>query len=142
MEPLASPIHIPLIPSKAAANLIYGGHLFLAFVLLTAFPLSLTTIAATACIGLSACVQYLSRAELAARLDAILLGSNGQWSVLTRAGEIVPARTSGSPFVSSWFLVLSLKPRGQHRAHIVLAHDNTQPDALRRLRVRLRVPMT
>lgn len=141
MEPLASPIRIPIFPSPSIAKLVYGGHVLIALTFILVFPLNAYSIAAAFGVCLSLIIQHVSRRDLAARVDAIVLRSNGQWRVVSRRGEILKARLSGTTFVSPWLVILTLKPHGQRSAHIVLGRDNTMPDSFRRLRVRLRVPM-
>jgi len=141
MEPLASPIQIPIVASPIVTTLIYGGHAVIMVILITAFPLSIRSVIAVCCVCVSLAVQSASQVDLAASVDAILLRSNGQWSIVTRRGEVLAARLARSAFISPWLVILFLKSRGRRTAHIVLTCDNTNRDALRRLRVRLRVPM-
>ncbi|TDJ64000.1 MAG: hypothetical protein E2O35_09525 [Proteobacteria bacterium] len=141
MEPLASPIKIPIVTSPMVNRLLYGGHLLAAFIIFAAFPLSIYSGGAIIGVGVSLVIQHLDRVDLSARVDAILLRSNDRWSIITRHGEIVTARLAGSVFVSPWLVVLQLKPQGMRIVHIVLTRDNTQRQSLRRLIVRLRVPM-
>lgn len=141
MEPLASPIHVPIVSSAIVTKLVYGSHLVIALILITAFPQTIYSQVAVLGVGVSLLVQHVDRVDLGARVHAIVLYSNDRWSVVTRQGEVVPARLAGTVFVSPWLVILHLKPHGQRTVHVVLTRDNTQPDTLRRLTVRLRLPM-
>ncbi len=141
MEPLASPLRIPIIHSTSITRLVYGGHVLASLILIIVFPLSNYSVLAVFGVCVSFIVQHLSRTDLASRVEAILLRSNGQWSIITRQGEIEAARTVGRTFVSPWLVILFLKPAGQTANHILLSRDNTNRDTFRRLRVRLRIPM-
>ncbi len=142
MEPFASPIQIPIVRSVTASWLVYGGHILIVLILLAAFRLSEYSIAAVVGVFISLGIQYSSQLDLVKRVDSVLLRSDDQWSVLTHQREILAARLIGTTFVSQWLVILWLKPRGQRIIHIVLARDNTDRDAFRRLSVRLRVPMS
>ena len=142
MEPFASPIQIPIVRSATVAWLVCGGHVLIVLIFLTTFPLSEYLVAALVGLLISLEIQYLSQCDLVKRIDAVLLRSDDQWSVLTHEGEVLPARLIGTTFVSPWLVILWLKPRGQRRIHLVLTRDNTDRDVFRRLSVRLRVPMS
>jgi Membrane-bound toxin component of toxin-antitoxin system len=141
MEPLASPIYLPIVASPVVTRLVCGGHLVVALVLLSVFPLTIYSAGAVCGVGVSLVVQYHGWVDLGGRIHALLLRSNDRWSILTREGEIVTARLVATVFVSPWLVILQLKPRGQRTAHIVLTRENTDRDTYRRLCVRLRVPL-
>ncbi len=142
MESFASPIQIPIVRSATVAWLVCGGHVLIVLIFLAAFPLSEYLVAAVVGLLISLGIQYLSQCDLIKRIDAVLLRSDDQWSVLTHEGEVLSARLIGTTFVSPWLVILWLKPRGQRRVHLVLTRDNTDRDVFRRLSVRLRVPMS
>ena len=112
MEPFASPIQIPIVRSASAARLVYCGHILVVLIFLTAFPLSSYSIAAVIGVLISLGIQYLSQLDLVKRINAVLLRSDDQWSVLTQQREILAARLVGNTFVSPWLVVISLKPSG------------------------------
>jgi Membrane-bound toxin component of toxin-antitoxin system len=141
MEPLASPIHVPIVASPVVTSLVCGGHLAIALILLSVFPLTIYSAGAVFGVGVSLVVQYSGWVDLGGRVYAVLLRSNDRWSILTCQGEVVTARLAGTVFVSPWLVILQLKPRGQRTAHIVLTRENTDRDTFRRLCVRLRLPL-
>lgn len=141
MDQLASPVRLRIRPSASVTTLVYGGHVLILISFLVIFPLGLGSIAGVLGVVLSLVIQVYDRRKLEAHIDAILLGSSGEWSVAKHDGEIVPARLTREAFISPWLVVLRLTPRGERSAHIVLARDNTDRDSFRRLRVRLRIPL-
>ena len=141
MDPLASPIHIPVIPSRSIRSVVYSGHLLFLFFLFAGLPLTPNLVVAMFGVVASALIQRISYRRLAQMCSAILLRSDGQWNIIGRDGEIFLADLVGRSFVSPWLVVLRLKPSGLRLAHIVLVADYTDSQSFRRLRVRLRVPM-
>ena len=74
----------------------------------------------------SAVIQVLSRAD-------------GGWELGLRDGRHEPARLLGSSFVHPRLVILNFAVSGWRRRHVVLPWDSVDEDALRRLRVRLRM---
>lgn len=142
MEPLASPLHVPVLPSPLVSRCVDFVHAAALALYLAAFPsgVSATVLAGGVC--LSWFIEYRNRRSLRRTVSAVLLGSDDGWSVVSPAGEIRSARLLPGTFVTAWLVVLRLKPRGQAALHVVLCRDNTLPDPFRRLRVRLQIPLS
>ena len=141
MEPLASPIQIDVRPLPRLERAVDVLHACVLVSLLACFPVSALSAVAACGVISSWIIQYRRRLDLARRARALLLRSNGNWSLVSPAGEIIGAELVGSPFVSVAAIVLTLKPRRQADLRIVLSAANTSPNALRRLRVLLLLPI-
>jgi len=65
MDPLASPIHIPVFPSPSIRSVVYGGHLLVLFFLFAGFPLTPYLVVAMFGVVASALIQRISYRQLA-----------------------------------------------------------------------------
>lgn len=86
-------------------------------------------------------LMYWSAAGLSARNAVIHVvshadGDNDWW---TRAGRHFCGETEPGSIVLPWLVILHLRSRDGHRFAVPLLPDSLPADALRRLRVRLRV---
>lgn len=141
MEPLASPIQIDVRSLPRFDCAVDVVHACVFVLLLAYFPISAPSVVAALGVVASWIIQFRRRLDLNRRLQALLLRSDGNWSLISPAGEIVSAELIGSPFVSVAVIIVTLKPQGQADLRIILSAANTTPRALRRLRVRLLLPM-
>ena len=137
------PLSIPCRPSQGLAILsviTYAGAV--AAVLMSAVPVPVMVFIVT---GLAAgCIRQLFRLGkdhsrtpphliLTVREDWRLVAADGTTEELVRA---VPA------FVHPWLVILHFASGGGSRHVFALTPDNTEAETLRRLRVRLRFPLT
>jgi hypothetical protein len=141
MEPLASPIHIPVIRSRNLTLAVYAGHALLALALGFAFTASVFQFLALAGLFGSLLLHRANQSKLESHASALLLRSSNEWDIITRDGVSIRATRVSGLFVSTSLVVFRLRIPSGVKLHVVLTADNTQRDAFRRLRVRLRMPM-
>ena len=140
MEPLASPIHIPISSSPSISRLVVAGHLLIVALLVLGFRFGFYLAVGTAAMMASFYLQYRNTVQLRTRVAAIFLRSDGQWNIVSPEGAIADVKAAKCLFVSPYLVVLRILPIAEPALHIVLSHDNTSADSFRRLRVRLRFP--
>ena len=63
---------------------------------------------------------------------------DGQWQLVTGAGNLVPVSLDPSVVVLSWLVIVHFRDANRRRYTVVLLPDSTSPDELRRLRVLLK----
>lgn len=141
MEPLASPIHIPISSSRSISRLIIFGHLVVIVLLTIELDPGANLAIGITALTLSCYIQQHFALHLRRRVAAILLRTDGRWNVVSPDGAIVDVVSTKCLFVSPHLVVLRLLPVAQTAVHIVLTDDNTPVVAFRRLRVRLRFPI-
>lgn len=83
---------------------------------------------------------HLSRQHPAAVLEATFYNVNS-WRVTTRSGSQFAVLESSS-FLQPWLCVLNLRMQSGAVCSLILLPDNTPPDILRRLRVRVKLSTT
>ena len=64
--------------------------------------------------------------------------ADGSWRLTDRRGRVFAARLAQENFVAPWMTLLTFRCGRFRNRHILLLSDNSDPDAVRRLRVRLR----
>lgn len=141
MEPFASPIQIPVARDCVLDAWLVAAHLCTFGIVIWIFPPGLHSTVIALAVAASLLNLKRSAAQLRARASAVLLGADEHWSLVTATGEVRPAQLLSGVFVSPALVIMRLKPIGGSPLHIVLTRSNTPPQTLRRLRVRLRLPM-
>ena len=82
--------------------------------------------------------MWLLRRRRPNDVTALLLTSHDGWQVSLRDGRQIGASLAATPYVTRKLTVLPLKLDDGIVKRVVLLPDGTDPDAFRRLRVRLR----
>ncbi|MDA0821560.1 MAG: hypothetical protein O3C28_03945 [Proteobacteria bacterium] len=141
MEPLASPIHIPIIRSRNLSVAVYAGHAIVASAVAFGFSVSAFQLLALSGLFVSFLLNYANQSKLERHACALLLRSSNEWEIITPAGACVRATRVSGLFVSAGLVVFRLRISNGVKLHVVLTADNTPSDAFRRLRVRLQMPM-
>ena len=70
-------------------------------------------------------------------LVRITADTEGRWSLQPRSGQRQDSELLADSYVQSWIIVLNFRDAEKRRRTRVLLGDETSPEALRRLRVRL-----
>ena len=141
MEPLAAPIHIPIVPSPCLNRSVTVTYFIVIALMLIGLPWKPLSFILIAGVVASLIGQYRARRAIEARIEAVLWRSDGQWMMHTTTGDNLGAELRGGVFVSRWAISFVLKPQRQARVRIVLTQDNTDRDTYRRLCVRFRWPL-
>jgi hypothetical protein len=96
------------------------------------------TVAAVIALGVAHAVTARRMGRGATRGNLMLQGDGG--AMLATAGERSQVRQHGGAWASRWFCVLPLEQlHGGQRVHCVVCRSLNDPDAYRRLLVRLRM---
>lgn len=141
MEPLASPIHIPVVRSRNLNIAVYTGHAFVACTLGFGFSGSVLQLLALCGLLTSLLLHRANQSKLERCARALLLRSSNEWEVIAPDGASSRATRLSGLFISAGLVIFRLRIPNGTKLHVVLTADNTQADAFRRLRVRLRLPM-
>lgn len=142
MESFASPIRIPVVRATALHYSLVACHLLMLVVLIRVCPPGLHTAMLVLLVIASLVLEVFTIGMPHRRCKVLLLGRNDEWSLVNANGERISARLLAGFFVSTRLVIVRLKARGKRPLHVVLTPANTPPDALRRLRVRLRFPLS
>lgn len=142
MASFASPIRIPVVRATALHAWLVAGHIVTFAVVIRICPPGLHTALLLLLVIVSLVLEVFAIGMPDRRYTTLLLGRNDEWSLIKADGEPTSARLLGGFFVSTRLVVVRLKAYGARPLHIVLTRANTAPDTFRRLRVRLRYPMS
>ncbi len=82
--------------------------------------------------------MQVKRSAQASIVDALWDGE-GHWELTLRSGERIQAELLPDSFITLSLVVLNFSTSRWRRRSLVLTTDNTDPDLLRKLRVRLRL---
>ncbi|MGR9089769.1 MAG: hypothetical protein ACU85U_04215 [Gammaproteobacteria bacterium] len=142
MESFASPIRIPVARASAVHGWLVAAHLFTLGVLIWICPPGLHALLLMLVVAASLVLELRSVGTPDSRCKVLLLGRDDEWSLITPGGERVCAALMPGFFVSTRLVIVRLKPSGARPMHFVLTGANTAPDTFRRLRVRLKHPLS
>jgi hypothetical protein len=133
-------ILIEIRPSRAVAVFILVIHLLALAVLCISYPFEPLVVAILPVVLMSGYHGWATfvRARGARTIRRIELNGRGEWMLYDGNGEGRAALLQGGGFVSTWLVVLNFSLGGWRRRPVILLSGNTEPDQLRRLRVRLR----
>ncbi len=139
MSGFEGPVYVALRPSAKLARLLVVAHAAAVAAVAFLFPVTLPQLALIAAIGFNGMISLWSlRRRRPNDVTALLLTSHDGWQVSLRDGRQIGASLSATPYVTRKLTVLPLKLEDGIVKRVVLLPDGTDPDAFRRLRVRLR----
>ena len=139
MSGFEGPIYVALRPSAKLAHVLLAAHAAAVAAIAFLYPVTLPQLALIAAIGSNGAVSlWLLRRRRPNDVTALLLTSHDGWQVSLRDGRQISASLAATPYVTRKLTVLPLKLDDGIVKRVVLLPDGTDPDAFRRLRVRLR----
>lgn len=142
MAPFASPIRIPMLRATALHYSLVAAHVITFLGLIRICPHGLHTTLLALLVVASLVLEVLTIGLPERRFKTLVLGGNDEWLLLDADAQRTRARLLAGFFVSSRLVILRVKPSGGCPLHVVLTSANTPHDAFRRLRVRLRYPLS
>ncbi|MCC6202158.1 MAG: hypothetical protein IT494_04065 [Gammaproteobacteria bacterium] len=130
-------LHVPVAPSRILAQVLAAAAAF-SLILLACAPIQEAARWAGIAFVMLWGIRSLHTHERTDLCD-LVLDQHGNWQVGSIPHALQPARLLPPSVVLPWLVILRFAVAGQVRA-LVLTPDNTPPEALRRLRVVLRLP--
>jgi hypothetical protein len=142
MESFASPMRIPVVRATALHYWLVACHVVMFVALIRFCPPGLHTALLALLVIVSLVLEIFAIGMPDRRCKVLLLGRHDEWSLVKANGERCGARLLAGYFVSTRLVIMRLQAPGARPLHVVLTPANTPPDVLRRLRVRLRFPLS
>jgi toxin CptA len=131
------PLQIPLPPSRLLVAILVAAHLLalgIPWVLRVDWTMHLGFSAIVAMSAVLSLRRLLNNEVVALRVNV-----KGEFSVLVKSGEWLPASIQGSSFVAPYMTILHLRLNGKpRRYYVVLMPDAVPADDFRKLRVWLK----
>lgn len=139
MPGFEGPIYVALRPSASLAHVLLAAHAAAVAAIAFLFSVTLPQLALIAAIGFNGAASlWTLRRRRPNDVTALLLTSHDGWQVSLRDVRQIGASLAATPYVTRKITVLPLKLDDGTVKRVVLLPDGIDPDAFRRLRVRLR----
>lgn len=141
LMPYASPLQIELGRSRGLLIYSLGLHLLVGAILMLSVPL-LWGLHIIPILGISA--WWLIRKQvLRTHPESIIhinWDSEQDWWLSNREGkQSGPWQLAGESFVTTWLVILSLKPETGRNVFVLIPADSANSERMRKLRVRLKI---
>lgn len=134
-------VYLVVRPSLRLRRAARVAHVLSALTIAYAYPLSVAALALLATLAVNAwrIERRLSR-PAPHDVAGLVLSSTDTWRIRSVDDRVQGARLARRPLVLASLVALSLRGDDGRVRHVVLLADNAEPDACRRLRVRLQHP--
>ena len=131
-------VYLTVRPSLLLRRTAASAHLLAACAMAALHPATVAQGLLIAAIALHGWYLHLRLSRpRAGDVAAVLLSSTDEWRVTLYDGRVLGARLARPPHISVYLTALSLTLTDGHTRSVLLLADNVDPDACRRLRVRL-----